>query len=135
MIPVLVKQLNGDLLVLEVDPSKGLDGVASTFRQRRENQNQRLRVFFLDDKDTTLYPNVMLGVVFDVEYHLILNRTTNQYVVIPDDGDFDSILRNLMEPHPFSVDGLSHWMKDDHIVFVPPHLEGWVVSTYGRMDP
>lgn len=136
MIPVVVKQLDGDLIALEVDPSKGLNGVASAFREFREfRQNCLLRVFFLDDNDTTLYPNVMLGVVVDIEYRLILNRTTSQYFVIPDDGDFDSILRNLMEPHPFSVDGLSHWMKDDHIVFVPPHLEGWVVFTYGRIDP
>jgi hypothetical protein len=76
--------------------------------------------------------------------HLILNRTTSQYVETVDENELQSRLWELLEVMKPTESwfgaltkddlGQSHWKRTDHIVFVPPHLNEYVKRTYNELN-
>ena len=47
-------------------------------------------------------------------------------------GSYVSLLRDLFTP-PSSTSKLSHWDKQDHLVFVPEHLTDYVKQEYSEI--
>jgi len=74
LISVFVKTLSGEVLTVEVDPSLGLNGVADTLSRDDPDTfpPQRTRVFFVDETQTVLTSESVLGVMIDPRTHCTL---------------------------------------------------------------
>lgn len=71
----------------------------------------------------------------DVKEIYILNMTQENFFSYKKKFAFDKgymkIMRNLTKDDKLS--GLSHWGKEDKIVYVPNHITSYVEKTYGRL--
>lgn len=61
--------------------------------------------------------------------NFVLNKTTTQYIEYEDENQLQARLWYLLEKE----NGQSHWKKTDHIVFVPNHLNQYVMQNYNEI--
>lgn len=65
-----------------------------------------------------------------------MNNTRGQYFIYNSDEEYTSIINELTTPfkdNKSDTELFSFWDKTDNIVFVPKHLETYVISKYDRI--
>ena len=143
-ITIYLKNMAGDFLSLETDPSFGLLGIRQTLSQMDPVAFPFHRIRLFREEDSRPLANGEILSLYIVESACILNHTTGTYICYyPKDSDgaygYERILKKLMCPLTPSKALLlgdityRHWHPDDKIVFVPEHLNGFVASRYAQI--
>lgn len=121
----LVRFLDGSLVEFNVDNEEDLLEQVSTFVDNPTGLVQ-LIPFGADTYHVLIHPDRRL---------LILNRTQGNFFCYHrkyfNDEGYISIVASLCLS---DLAGDSHWMADDHIVFVPSHLNDYVKAMYGELN-
>ena len=125
--------MNGDVSQYdEKEEEKLIDMIADDLKINRvtvglvkneedsEDSEDRIDFFVFIDPITVIY---------------ILNMTQGNFFGYRKRSCFDKgymrVVKDLTTDDPIS--GISHWGKDDKIIFVPDHLRSYVAKTYGRL--
>lgn len=131
----LVKFLNGDISHYEEkEEEKLIDMIANDLKIKRVTvglvKNEE------EDDTSGLGDRIDFFVFIDpVTVIVILNMTQGNFFEYRKRSFFDKrymrAVKAMTTDDP--VSGISHWGKDDKIIFVPTHLRSYVEKNYGRL--
>ena len=127
VVPKLAKLMSGKIYSYAVS-------TAGEFKEefaREEDVSVGHLVFFSDDGEMldgeTLEDGVMYSIMRLIP-QIILNTTEGSYFMYL--RDYEKVLATLFEKDAF---GVSRWLPSDKIVFVPEHIQEYVIKTYEKV--
>lgn len=126
-----VKFLNGDISHYDEEKEEKLIDLISD-----DLKIDRITVGLVKNEEKTSEDCVDFFVFINpVKVIYILNMTQGNFFGYRKRSCFDKgymrVVKDLTTDDPIS--GISHWGKDDKIIFVPDHLRSYVAKTYGRL--
>lgn len=131
--------MNGDIshydekeeerLIDMISDDRKIDRVTVGLVKNEEENDIVLRASYSEDR-------IDFFVFIDpIKVIYILNMTQGNFFGYRKRSCFDKgymrVVKDLTTDDPIS--GISHWGKDDKIIFVPNHLRSYVEKTYGRL--
>ena len=138
----LVKFLNGDISQYdEKDEEKLIHMISEDLKIDRVTvglvkNEEEVDTVPPQERGSDSLTNIDFFVFIDpIKVIYILNMTQGNFFGYRKRSCFDKgymrVVKDLTTDDPIS--GISHWGKDDKIIFVPDHLRSYVDKSYGRL--